>query len=163
MISMVLWGIGLASLWLGAWLDWRGRSVPNNVWLWAALIAAPFVLAEAFHSLEAWAWRMGTAVIITGLAFFLWYGRVLGAGDSKGIMLAGLTMSPWDYWNPDAASFVPIIDALIPALILAEAWRRTGRMTATPFLVVLAPLATATVLIGGLLWWPIVWLKLLLS
>lgn len=163
MISETLWLIGLASLWLGAYQDWKGRTVKNGVWLTALILAAPLIIMEAWTNPEAWAWRMATAAIVSGTAFLLWYARQVGAGDAKAIMIAALTLSPWGYWQPDAAQFVPILDALVVGLLITEAWRRLGRHSGTPFLVVLAPLTTLTAAVGGLLWWPLVWIRQAIS
>lgn len=158
MIRLLTWTVGLAVLWLGAWLDWRGRSVPNKIWVYALAALAPVLLVEAWTDTAGFLWRLAATIPAAMAGFTLWLGRGMGAADAKAIMVGGLCLSPVGYWNPDLASFIPILDALATGLILAEAWRRLGRMQGTPFLVVLAPLATLSLVAGGLLWWPFVWL-----
>lgn len=155
---MALWLIGLASLWLAAWHDWRARSAPNIIWSSALWLAGPFLAWELFTDPMAMAWRLAAAAVAVVVAWILWRGGQLGAGDAKAIMVAGLLMSPVGYLEADAARFIPILDALLACLLIAEIWRRVGRHQGTPFLVALAPLATLTVAVGGLLWWPVVWL-----
>jgi len=151
--------LGLAALWLGAWYDWRNRSVPNKLWLLALAVALPLALWEAAHNPPALAWRLAGAALAAAIAFPLWLAGNFGAADAKAVMVAGFLMSPFGYWSIDHARFIPILDALLPCLLLAEVWRRLGRHQATPFLVVLAPVATLTPLLGGILWWPFVWIS----
>lgn len=151
-----LWLIGLGSLWLGAWQDWRSRTVTNRIWQIALALSLPFLLWELFRDPMASLWRLASAGLTGALAWALWQGGQLGGADAKAVMVAGLLLSPFGYLEADAARFIPILDALLTGLILAEAWRRFGQHQGTPFLVVLAPLATLTLVVGGLLWWPVV-------
>lgn len=156
--------IALLALTSGAYQDWKGRTATNLTWTAALAIALPFLLAEPLTTgWNAVAWRWGTAALVSALAFTLWTVGQMGAADSKAIMLTSLLLSPYSYWNPDQASFIPAVDALLPSLLLAEAWRRMARMQGTPFLVILAPVTALTLAFGGLLWWPLIWIARLLQ
>lgn len=163
MLDAVLWFIGLAVLWAGAWLDWKHRAVPNHVWRWALYVAVPFLMAEAFTNPLSLALRLAAAVFVGAVAWGLWRGGAMGGADAKAITLAGLLLTPVGYWEPGAARFIPILDALAVCLLVAEIWRRLGRHQSTPFLVPLAPLVTIVFVSGGLLWWPAVWLRMALE
>lgn len=146
----------LAVLVVAAALDYRTRRVPNAVWIVGAIVGAPLAAWE-LRGAGASIWiHAAAAAGVAALAWTLWRAGQFGGADAKALILVAVAWSPVGYWQPDAARFVPALDALAPALLAAEAWRRRREWSSTPFLVPFAATSLLSASLGGLLWWPFV-------
>lgn len=119
---------------------------------------APALITELADEPRAFAIRLGVAVAFAAVAYGLWRGEVYRAADAKGLMVLGLALSPIGYYAALEGRFLVAFDALPVALIAGEGWRRLGGPKRVPFFVVLFPVLLVTLIGGGVLWWPVVWL-----
>lgn len=132
-------------------MDYRTRTVPNKYWITLALVGGVAAAVEGHLAARL------LALLVTAVASFaLWLGKQFGGADAKAIMISAALIDPVTYWNPDSARFLAAIDALALALVVGEAWRRWKRYEAIPWLVAYTPSLAAVLVLGGLLWWPIV-------
>lgn len=141
---------------VAAWLDWKGRVVPNNLWKLGLALLSPLLAWELFVAPLHFLIRLACAAGFFAVMWGLWRARGFGGGDSKGFAFFGLALSPVGYYDPMSAKFFPALDILVTSLLIAMLLRLVVRQKSFPlFTVSQGPLLLAPVA-GGLAWWPIV-------
>jgi len=158
------WTAALATITFAAHTDWRTRRVVNAYWIPGLIIAGLLLTIEMIHGGQAATWtswhpaitRLLAGTVTAGVAGALWYTGHLGGADAKATIMIGALLSPTGYWSPTDGQFIPALDALLPALIIAEIWRRHANVQSTPFLVSYGACLWATAAIGNLLAWPVI-------
>lgn len=138
-------------------MDHRSRSVPNRYWMTSAACGTP-ILAAAFilqpTSSVPWLFSFLTTAIIAAVLYF---GKVFGGADAKGLMLLAFLWPPDHYAALGGAHIHPVLDVAVPAILASGVSARLTRARGAPFFVWLWPLVAVQYWTGGIFWWPFLW------
>lgn len=135
--------------------DARTRTIGNYWWLIGLFLTLLPLSWEVLTNPIVALPRLWVGLLVSCVALALWYAGQFGGADAKAVILYGFLLSPNGYWNPATFHYVPILDALLPAIIINALWMRFTNQRCTPFLVPLGALLLATPWTGNLLGLPL--------
>lgn len=158
MIQGLFWILAISVGAVAAWKDWKYREVPNGLWILGLALATPLLLMELWETPIDSAIRLGCAIVFFAVLLGLWFVGTFGGADMKGFAFFGLVLSPVGYFSPWQSKFFPALDVLVTSLLLAEILRRILKERRLPLFAVAQWPLLLVYSVGGLAWWPIVWL-----